>query len=215
MNRFALLSALLLSAAVAHADGARSIDGIGRITVQGGYRWTPNNYFNEKASAAGHPVTRASPGGPQVSASFGYGATDFIEGTIDLIFGYESFTLKNLEPFNSFTYGALLGVRFAKMDFPIRGLLPHVGAQMGPILGFVSSPSNDNQERLTTGYSFNAGLSWRFTERFGLTFDTRFLVARAYVNGISGINVGGLFFSLGFTVFFAPSPKTALDNLSL
>ncbi len=192
-----------LAARADDQEEERSLDGLGRLSVLAGYRWAPNEYFYSQAGSLGNPVTRKSRGGPQAAFSFGYGATSFVEGSVDLFFGYETFHLQGLETFNSFSYGALFGARFCKMDWPVHGLAPHVGFQAGPVLGIVNSNTYKNRETLGTGYSFDAGLSLRLNDRFGFTFDARYLVARSYVSGISGVNVGGVFVSLGFNVYFA------------
>lgn len=207
--RFGFVALLLLAAAAQAEPG--SIEGVGRIQVSAGYRWTPNWYFTGKAAEAGTPVVRASIGGPQATASFGYGATSWLEGTIDVLGAIESFELSGYLPFTSSTYGALLGIRVARLDVWVPGLVPHAGVQVGPMLSTVSSATLPGTEHLQLGYSVNGGLTWRFSERFGLTLDVRWLYARIYVDGISGINVGGVWFSLGLTTFFAPAPKRDLD----
>jgi len=203
-----LLAALLaLVCLPAFAEDERSVDGLGRVSVQAGYRWVPNVYFAQQAGAAGYPMPHHSPGGPQGSLSFGYGATQFIEGTIDLFIGYEQLKLANLDPFDAYSYGALFGARAVAMDWPFHGLAPYVGVQVGPLLGVVDSKTYPNHETVTTGYSFQAGATLRFGDRFGLDLSVRYLVGRSYVTGISGVNVGGLLVSLGLNVYFAGPPN--------
>lgn len=197
------------------ADGraeSRSIDGWGRITVFGGYRYTPQGYFADKAAEAGTPMIRPSPGGPQGGASFGYGAFSFVEVSVDLLIGYETFELEGHQPFSSVQYGGLLGARFTKMDVLFTGFAPYAGVQFGPILSSITSNSAPQGEKLLGGISVNGGFTYRFAQRFGVSLDVRWLFARHYVEVVgAGANAGGLWASLGFTIFFAPEPKRDLD----
>jgi hypothetical protein len=206
----ALALVLVLGASAAHAQA--SIDGWGRITVLGGYRWTPNWYFNGRAAEAGYPVEKPSIGGPAVTASFGYGATSVIELAVDAFFAWETFKLANLEPFNAFTYGGGIGPRLVKGDLFFRGFSPWVAVQAGPIFATVQSPSLANNPERVLGAIFVAGgFHLRVADRWAITFDVRWIYARAMVPEISGINVGGVVFSLGVTSFFPPPPKRELD----
>jgi hypothetical protein len=184
----------------------RSADGMGRVTVGGGFRWVPNDYFAQRAQAAGFDLLPKPLLSPQGTASFGYGATELIEVSIDLLAGFERFSLLNKpEAYSSLTYGALIGARLVKVDFLVRGLIPYVGAQFGPMLTTVTTPSDPRPEKVITGYAVNAGVTWLFIDRFGLSLDVRWLWARSYADNISGINVGGLFVSLGVTIVFPSS----------
>ncbi|MEW5740474.1 MAG: hypothetical protein AB1938_16220 [Myxococcota bacterium] len=203
-----LLVALGTGAARAES---KSVDGWGRITVFGGYRLVPNGFFADKAAEAGSPMLRPSPGGPQGGASFGYGTFSFVEICIDLLVGYETFELEGQQPYSSITYGGLLGARFTRMDLLFPGFAPYAGVQAGPILASVSSGSNPQPEKLQLGISVNGGFNYRFAERFAFNVDVRWMYARYYVEPIAGANVGGLWFSAGFTFFFTPAPKKDLD----
>jgi hypothetical protein len=207
----ALLGALAaLGTAEAWAEST-SVDGWGRLTVFGGYRLVPNGYFAGRAAEAGSPMLHASVGGPQGGASFGYGTLSFVEICIDLLIGYETFELEGQLPYSSVTYGGLLGVRLTRLDWLVPGLAPFLGMQGGPILANVSSGSNPQPEKLQLAFSVNAGFNYRFAERFAFNVDVRWMYARYYVDPIAGANVGGLWFSAGFTFFFTPAPKKDLD----
>lgn len=213
MSRGARLAAalvVLLAASGARAE-SRSIEGWGRISVFGGYRWVPNWFFADKAAEAGTPMLRPSPGGPQGGASFGYGAFPFVEIAIDLLVGYETFTLEGLEPFSAVSYGGLLGPRFTKMDVLFKGFAPYLGVQAGPLLSSVTSTSLPQREKLLGAVAVNGGFNYRFAERMAFTVDARWVLARNYVDPIAGANVGGFWFSVGFTIYFAPEPKRDLD----
>jgi hypothetical protein len=208
----AVLLASVLAGSTALAQ-ERTIEGMGRVAVQGGYRWTPNPDFARRAAEQQHPVVGGLTGGPQFSASFGYAPLDWVEATIDLFVGFEDFRLEGYETFTSTTYGALLGVRLAKMDFPVRGLVPYVGAQLGPALSFISGKSIAGAERLNTGYSLNAGLTVRVKDRWGVGFDARYLFAMGDLPGVATINAGGLWVSLSVTYFIPAGPKDPLGGM--
>jgi hypothetical protein len=200
----------VLAASMARAE-SRSIEGWGRVTVFGGYRWVPNWYFADKAAEAGTPMLRPSAGGPQGGASFGYGAFAFVEVAIDLLIGYETFELQGLQPFSSVTYGGLIGPRLTGVDVLFNGFSPYLGVQFGPVLSTVSSASLTQREKLQGAVAVSGGFNYRFSDRFAFNLDVRWMLARHYVDPVAGANVGGVWFSAGFTMFFAPSPKRDLD----
>lgn len=208
--RFAFAVALLL-AAPSFADSPT--DGIGRISLGGGLRWTMNDYFNARASEAARPVEAkgTAPWGFQGMASFGYGAFEWLEIAVDLFGGFESFQIAGEDLFSSVSYGGLIGLRLTRYDFPFQGLVPYVGVQTGPMLAIVTSASEPGGERILQGWSVNGGASFRITDRFGLFVDVRYLHGRVFVAELAGRNVGGLFVSAGVSLFFPASPKRELD----
>jgi hypothetical protein len=204
----------LFVASPALADGPT--DGVGRVSFGGGLRWTPNGFFNGKAAEAGHANTTAedfvtAPLGFQGMASFGYGAFEWLEVAVDVFGGFESFQLEGWLPFSSVSYGGLFGVRLTRYDFPVKGLVPYLGVQSGPMLVTVNSPSVPGTERIMQAWSVNGGATWKFTDKLGIYVDVRYLYGRAYVSEIAARNVGGLWFSAGLSIFFAPTPKRDLD----
>lgn len=203
-----------VTASAAFAQQERSVEGMGRIAVQGGYRWTPNSSFAAQAASAGHPLIGRMNGGPQFSVSFGYAALDWLEASIDAFVGFEQFRLEGLEQFTSTSYGALLGVRIEKMDFPFRGVLPYLGAQIGPALAFIASHSVANSEKLNTGISVNAGLTFRVAEKWGLGFDARYLFGtNGEIPDLGSIDGGGLWISLTVTFFIGAGPKDPMGGM--
>jgi hypothetical protein len=205
----ARVAALVLAtaAAGAHAQADQSIEGWGRVTVLGGYRWVPNWYFEGKAAAAGDPVLRPSQGGPAVIGSFGYGATDWLEISVDLFGSYDSFGLQRSGLFSAFTYGAVLGPRLSRANLFFRGFTPFLGAEAGATFALVSSAAVNAGERLLPGFTAVAGFHLRIADRWALTFDARWIYARSVIPGISGLNVGGVLVSVGITAFFPPRPQ--------
>lgn len=182
------------------------VEGMGRISAVVGSKWTPNAYFEGVAASRGNLLVSRTPG-IQGAASFGYGITSWAEVTIDVYGGWESFELSGYAPFNSYIYGGLIGGRITKLDFPWRGFVPHLGVQAGPSVAQIASTSIPTSEIVLLGLSANAGLTYRFSDRFGITLDVRYLFARLYVPEIAGANVGGLFASIGATMYFPGSSE--------
>lgn len=196
------------SPAWAQSEG---IEGWGRISLLGGWRWVPNWYFAERAASAQAPFVRPSPGGPVAAASFGYGAMEWVELSVDLFYGSESFELQGHQPFSSVTYGATIGPRLTARSLFFRAVAPHASVQAGPGLSTVTSSSIPASERLLGLLSANGGFTVHVAERWGVTFDVRWVMARFPVEGVGSINVGGVWFSVGVSFFFPPAPKRELD----
>ncbi len=191
--------------------GAAGVDGWGRISLGGGYRWVPNWYFADRAAEVGRALEAVSPGGPQGTVSFGLGVNAFLEVSIDLFAGYEAFTLTPGEQFSSVSYGALVGGRLVAADLFFKGFMPYLTVQAGPMLALVASQATPVPERLIGALAAGAGATWRFSERYGVGLEARWIYGRSYITDISGINVGGVWFTASFTIHFPPSPKRDLD----
>ena len=213
MKRAIFAFALLAASSAPAQQAERTIEGMSRLAVQAGWRYTPNDTFRSQVQAIGHPVITKMGGGPQFSASFGYAPLSWIEATIDVFIGFESFALGGLDSFTSTTYGALLGVRLEKMDFPVRGLIPYVGAQIGPALAFVASKSIANYEKLNTGITINAGLTYRLNDKWGIGLDARYMFASADLPDLATLNAGGLWASLTVTFFIGAGPKDPMGGM--
>jgi hypothetical protein len=206
------LNALRALAAVATllSCGARaqSLEGMGRITVHPGWRYTPNDAFRTSAAQAGHPLARPSRGGPQITGTFAYAATSSIEVTIDLFAGYETLRLEATEALTSVTYGALAGFRAFALLGDDRWVL-HAGLGLGPVLVYTSGgPLPRPTERLVTGYAAVAGLSYRIGDAISVSGDARWLLARGLVSEIGGINGGGAWAGLGLTWWIPSEPSS-------
>jgi hypothetical protein len=211
MKRFLLLFALLASG----ASWAQGIDGWGRLSIGGGFRWVPNWWFQSHAADAGTPVIPTIDGGGQGTASFGFGVSTNLELSVDLLVGYQTFSLAtpggDPNPYTSLTAGALLGGRLVGTDVFFKGFMPYLSLQTGPVLSAISSRDGALPEKVNLGLSAAGGATVKIAERYGFTLEVRYLQARNAVPGISGINAGGVLFSVMFTYFFAPSLKRDLD----
>lgn len=193
--------ALVLCATAAQAQ-ARYGEGEGRISLMGGWRYTPNDFFIEGAAKKGLTV-RQSAGGPQLTGTFAYAATGNAEIAIDLFAGYDRMELDGREALSTISYGALLGFRFF---FPMGAFTPNVGAAVGPALVYASGGGYETEERFTTNYAAMAGVVYRLNEKWALGADVRFMLSRGYVPEIGGINAGGLWGGVGFTWLFPAEP---------
>lgn len=201
VRSFAIALGVLLSTSAS----AQSLEGRGRISIQPGWRWTPNDYFAASAEAKRHALEYASPGGPQLTGTFAYAAGSHIEVAIDLFAGSETLHLADAAAVTSVSYGALVGFR---SFWEVGALVPYVGLALGPTLVYTSGGLDPRAtERLTTGYSAVGGVTWRVTDSLGITFDLRALLARGLVSGIGGVNAGGAWGGLGLTWYFAPEPE--------
>ncbi|HLL54866.1 MAG TPA: hypothetical protein VK447_15030 [Myxococcaceae bacterium] len=204
----ARLAVLVFALAALPALGA---EGEGRVTLQGGWRLTPNDFFFARAESLGITRESRSIGGPTVVGTFGYMATDALEVTIDLFVGFEQLRLSGREPLSSLTYGGAGGVRYHVPlgSLPFADLSAHVGALLGPTLvletgGGIPEPT----EELVSGYMASAGLSAR-SGTMSIALEYRLLLARGFVPGIGGINGGGSWFGLGVTWWIAAESRPA------
>lgn len=199
------LLGLLLSAAAT----AGPLQGVGRVSVQPGWRYTPNGPFYISTAAAGAPVAAPSRGGPVIATSFAYSATDSIEVAVDLFLGGEQFRVENASSMLSVTYGAAAGVRFqwALGEWgPFQEVVPYAGLLVGPTLVNVSGgPLQGSHEESVTGFIGSAGLTGRVGETWGVSLEYRFLLARGLVPDVGSINGGGHWLGLGLTWYFPRS----------
>jgi hypothetical protein len=200
---------------MAFAAEASGVDGLGRVSVGGGFRWVPNGWFQSRAARAGTPVIPGIEGGPQASASFGLGVSSALEVSVDLVLAYQNINLRSAEgttvSLDSLTAGGLLGGRLTATDVFFKGFMPFASVQAGPLLASITSASMTVPERVVLAVSASVGATWRFDDRYGITLEGRYLWARSVIPEISGINVGGVMASVMFTFFFPPSLKRDLE----
>ncbi len=189
----------------AFGSGPEAVDGWGRITVSGGYRWVPNWYFEGKASTAGTPYTSKAMGGVAGILGFGYGLGDHIEIGIDLFGAWHPFSLGALGAFDGIAYGGMLGVRLTGSNAIFTGLMPYFGAQGGIVLADVQGGTVDVREKLMGGAAVMAGLHYKVSDHWGVTLDVRWVWARLTFPTIGGMNSGGVWVTLGVSYFISPA----------
>lgn len=208
-----LVALMLLCSLSAHAGG--SIDGLGFISVGGGYRWLPNWWFQSKAAEKGTPVVPGVDGGGVGLATFGLGVSQVLAVSISLLGAYTGFELQSGDgsraQYSSSTFGGMLGGRLMGCDVIVKGLCPYLDVQAGPVLLVIGAPNVTVPEKAVVGLSAAGGAMIRFTPQYGLTLEVRYLQARTSVPDISGINAGGVWFTAMFTFIFPPTIKHELE----
>lgn len=221
MHRLPLL-ALLLAAGSASAQDEEPLplNGVGRISIQAGWRVSSNGTFYDSfyALPAYQGVSRApeSPGGPLLAGSFAYAVTDFIELGIDLFATGEQLRLTGAPTLTNVTYGALVGLRLQTLLDVLtpEGVVPFVGFQTGPTLAYSTAEGVGSRELFTQAWAGTVGATFRFSAHWGLTAEYRlaFIRGQSVFNnkpefkGLASYNAGGNWFALGVTYFFASDP---------
>ncbi|MCE9670262.1 porin family protein [Myxococcus stipitatus] len=233
-----LLALLIAAPAVAQdeeEDVPTSLDGVGRITVQAGWRVTSNNTFYERwyGRPGNEGLARAARagGGPLGTATFAYAFTDMVEVGIDL-FATGS-TLQVTQPgatpadapfersIKTFGYGALIGLRFQTVlpEVGPYGLVPFAGLFLGPALVSSERAGEGVQDDTTRAYAASLGATWRLSANWGLTAEYRFVYLRGPVGPqdarVGSFNLGGNWMSLGVTYTFPPDPSRSMTGRGL
>ncbi|QRO01693.1 hypothetical protein JRI60_23055 [Archangium violaceum] len=227
MRRFALLTALLATASASAQEEPMQLDGVGRISVQAGWRLTSNDTFYDSFYALPdyrglENPARSSPGGPFLAGSFAYAASEFIELGIDLFATGEQLRLTGAPTLTNVTYGALVGVRFQTLlDFLTpEGVVPFIGIQSGPTLAYSLAEGVGRREVLTQAWVGSVGATFRFSSHWGLTAEYRLAFARgqsafntqAAFKDLASYNAGGNWFALGVTYLFSPEPDRPFSS---
>jgi hypothetical protein len=214
MPRLTLPLALLVSLLLAPAALAQtSLDGVGRITVAGGWRRTSNdtflNGYYSRPENQGLQRAKASPGGPLLVATFGYAMTEHVELGVDLFGATERIQLTGAPRLTTLTYGALLGLRLQTLLEGVgpQGLLPWVGLLSGPTLVLSTFQGQPGVEGVKQAWGLTAGGSLRLTERWAATLELRGLLVRGPVKDLGSVNGGGVWLGLGTTYTFDAEPS--------
>jgi hypothetical protein len=232
MRGFVLL-ALLFAAATASAQEESEelvpLNGVGRITVQGGVRLSSNTTFFDSFYAlpgfeCSQGCSRETPAGPFATATFGYSVTDFIEVGIDLFYTHQQLRLTNAPIHTNITYGALLGLRLQGLleILTPQGVVPFIGLETGPSLSYSLVEGVGRRESIVQPWVGTVGATVRLSAHWALTAEYRLAFARGqspYQNKLppSGVgespyknlasyNAGGNWFALGVTYLLAPDP---------
>ncbi|HYI01073.1 hypothetical protein [Hyalangium sp.] len=215
-----LLATLAASTAFAQ-DDAPSLDGVGRISIQGGWRYVSNstlyNSYYSQPGNAGLERAAKSPGGPLLVGSFAYAMSDLVEVGIDLFGTGERLQLTDQPQLTTLCYGALLGVRLQKwVALGPEGTVPFVGVLTGPLLATATFKGERPQETLTQAYAATVGATARLNPHWGLSLEFRQVFARGTVSKtgqrFSSFNAGGSWLSVGVSYAFPPDPGPSLRN---
>ncbi|AKJ03160.1 hypothetical protein ATI61_118169 [Archangium gephyra] len=222
MRRLTLLALLLAAGSASAQDDEEPLplNGVGRISVQAGWRLSSNGTFYDSyyalPSSQGFQRAPESPGGPFLAGSFAYSVTEFFELGIDLFATGEQLRLTGAPTITNVTYGALVGVRLQTLldILTPEGVVPFVGVQTGPTLAYSVAEGVGSRELFTQAWAGTVGATFRFSPQWGLTAEYRLAFARGQsvfnnkpeFKGLASYNAGGNWFALGVTYFFASDP---------
>jgi hypothetical protein len=207
------LLAVLLLTAPGLAAAQASLDGVGRISTQLGWRLTTNRTFTDRyySQPANLSLQRAegSPGGPLVAATFGYAVTEHVELGIDLFATGERIELTGSPTLTTLTYGAMVGLRLQTLFEGVgpEGLVPWVGILTGPTLVLSTFEGSPGVEGVRQAWGLTAGGSLRLTPRWAATLELRGVLVRGPVKDLGSVNGGGAWLSLGATYSFDAEPS--------
>lgn len=210
-----------------------SLDGVGRISIQGGYRVTSNETFYKrwysqtafiKAGFVDVPRAREAAGGPLVVGTFAYAITDMVELGIDLFAtGGRLYvnTPEGEQHIDTLTYGAAVGLRFQTVlpEVGPYGLVPFAGILTGPSLASSKRQGQTLLETTTQVWMGALGTTLRLSPRWGVTAEYRLAFIRGPVgpwnaeeDKPSSFSNGGSWFALGVTYSFPPEPTRPLPG---
>ncbi|HZI12910.1 MAG TPA: outer membrane beta-barrel protein [Myxococcus sp.] len=228
-----LLALLLAAPAAAQEDDdavPTSLDGVGRISVQGGWRVTSNETLYNRwygGKASGVPRARDGSGAPVGALTFAYAMSDLVELGIDL-FGTAGRLYLN-EPgegdappterrIDTVGYGALVGLRFQTVlpEVGPYGLVPFAGILTGPVLVSSQRQGESVQEATSQAWMGSLGATLRLSARWALTAEYRLAFMRGPIgppnDRVGSFSGGGHWLTLGVTYTFPPEPSRPLPG---
>lgn len=205
-----------------------SLDGVGRISIQGGWRVTSNKTFynswygqKDFKDFPELPRAREASGAPLAVGSFAYAINDLVELGIDLFVTGGRLRLNTPDgeqTLETLSYGAAIGLRFQTVlpEVGPYGLLPFAGILTGPSLTSSKLPDQKLQESTTQVWMGSLGATLRLSPRWGVTAEYRLAFLRGGVGPpdarIGTFNTGGSWFTLGVTYSFPPEPSRPLPS---
>ncbi|QSQ25751.1 hypothetical protein JY651_12805 [Pyxidicoccus parkwayensis] len=208
-----------------------SLNGVGRISIQAGYRYTSNETFYKRwygqvafPQDPQLPRAREASGGPLAVGSFAYAITDLVELGIDLFAtGGRLYinTPDGEQHLDTLTYGAAVGLRFQTVlpEVGPYGLVPFAGILTGPSLVSSKRQGQTLQESTTQMWLGSLGATLRLSPRWGVTAEYRLAFIRGPVAPFdaekdkpSSFSNGGSWMSVGVTYSFPPEPSRPLPG---
>ncbi|RKH05376.1 hypothetical protein [Corallococcus carmarthensis] len=241
LRRLPLVFALAAAPALAQEEGdlggdnaPTNLDGVGRITLQAGYRLTSNgtlydSWYGAKGPGSGLERAPESTGAPIGAATFAYAMSDLVEVGIDLYGTAQNLRLS--EPggdgttvsrkVSTVAYGVLIGLRFqGVLDIGPQGLVPFAGVLTGPAVISSKREGSALQEKVSQAWVGSLGATLRLSSKWGLTAEYRFTFLRGPVEspdaakwaGPFSFSNGGNWFALGVTYTFPPDPSRPLTS---
>ncbi|WP_244238381.1 hypothetical protein [Corallococcus terminator] len=238
LRRAPLLLALLCSPAFAQeeaeGDAPTNLDGVGRITVEAGYRLTSNatlyeSWYGAKGPGAGLERAPESTGAPVGALTFAYAVSDLVELGLDLFGSAQNLRLTESlsdgttvsRKVSTLSYGLLVGLRFqGVLDIGPQGLVPFVGLHTGPTVISSQREGSALQENVGQAWVGSLGATLRLSAKWGITAEYRLMFLRGPVEspdaakfkGPFSFSNGGNWFSLGVTYTFPPDPSRPLPT---
>jgi hypothetical protein len=213
----ALLLLLAPPAAAQDPSAPSSLDGVGRISVQGGWRYTSNTTFRSGYYAQpenqGLEQAAASPGGPLLAATFAYAVTENVELGVDLFATGERLQLTGAPTLTTLTYGALVGLRLQTLLEGVgpQGLVPWVGILSGPTLVLSTFEGEPGTEGVKQAWAASVGASLRLSARWAATLELRGVMVRGPVQDLGSVNGGGVWLGFGATYSFDAEPSRPVN----
>lgn len=209
------LVATLAAFTASAQDGTPSLEGVGRISIQGGWRYAANTTFYDSSyryivsQPGNEALTRsgASRGGPLLTGTFAYGISDLVEIGIDL-FGYgQRIQLTGQAPLTTAGYGALIGLRFRSwLDIGPEGVVPFLGLLTGPLLAAAAFEGQPLRETFSQAWGGTVGATFRLTPTWGISAEFRQVFARGAVGrmdqNFGSFNAGGSWLTIGVNYTF-------------
>ncbi|MCY1034925.1 hypothetical protein OV207_25990 [Corallococcus sp. BB11-1] len=231
---FALIAAPAFAQDDADGDAPTSLDGVGRITVQAGYRLTSNatlyeSWYGPKGPGAGLERAPESSGAPVGALTFAYAVSDLVELGLDLVGTTQNLRLTEGQgdgttvsrKVTTLAYGLLVGLRFqGVLDVGPQGLVPFVGLHTGPTVISSQREGSALQENVAQAWVGSLGATLRLSAKWGITAEYRLMFLRGPVEsqdtarfkGPFSFSSGGNWFSLGVTYTFPPDPSRPLPT---
>ena len=183
------------------------LEGSSRFSLMTGWRYAPNGRFFDQyyshPDRRGLERARGTIGGPLLMGCFAFSPINLIEVGIDLFTSYERMTFPGQPGLNAFTVGTLLGLRFQhKLEIGRYGLVPSVGALLGPVLMVAAFDGGQALESAPWSFGVTAGATLNLSEVWGLRFEYRLLSGRNAAEDVGPYDAVGNWFSVGLTYQF-------------
>jgi hypothetical protein len=204
------------------------LNGVGRISIQGGWRLTSNEtlyraWYGRNDAYKALSRAREVAGGPMAVGSFAYAFTDMVEVGIDLFITGGKLYLNSPEgerTLETLSYGAAVGLRFQTVlpEVGPYGLVPFAGILTGPALTASRLNGEDMQESTSQAWMGSLGATLRLSPRWGVTAEYRLAFLRGPVGAlvdnrrVATYSTGGNWFTVGVTYSFPPEPTRPLPG---
>jgi hypothetical protein len=205
------LVATLAAFTASAQEGSPSLEGVGRISIQGGLRYVANTTFydNYYSLEGNRELERAkqSRGGPLVLGTFAYGISDLVEIGIDLFAHGERLQLTGQPRLTTAAYGAMIGLRFRSwLDIGPDGMVPFLGLLTGPMVAVAAFNDQPVRETFSQAWAGTVGATFRLTPTWGISTEFRQVFARGAVGRtdqkFGSFNAGGSWFTVGVNYTF-------------